>query len=274
MTAIAPLYRRRRAMSDYDHAAVTRAERQRVAGPCDAERAYWPKFTPGEVAKHVSLKDGWIIIYERVFDITTFAITHPGFHNAGQVSTALAITRNLGKDCTEEFVSIHSATAWAQLHDFQIGVVLRDEDLAPRGPVAPEDVDVLPPRSPGAERSASAESEGGAREKEHPVPRRNHRPMPRWLSKDRNFWSRYGGGVDANVLRYLDAQGYAQSAGGVEDIDAPAQTVVDASRSSPKDKEHSKMRRSASGKLLVALAFGAGLKVVKSVGRLDDLTCM
>ena len=101
-------------MSDYDHAAVTRAERRRRAGPCDAERAFWPKFTLGEVAKHVSLKDGWIVIYERVFDITTFAITHPGFHNAGQVSTALAITRNLGKDCTEEFVSIHSATAWAQ----------------------------------------------------------------------------------------------------------------------------------------------------------------
>ena len=132
-------------MSDYDHAAVTRAERRRRAGPCDAERAFWPKFTLGEVAKHVSLKDGWIVIYERVFDITAFAITHPGFHNAGQVSTALAITRNLGKDCTEEFVSIHSATAWAQLHDFQIGVVLRDADLAPRGPVSLEDVDVVPP---------------------------------------------------------------------------------------------------------------------------------
>ena len=127
-------------MSDYDHAAVTRAERRRRAGPSDAERACWPKFTLGEVAKHVSLKDGWIVIYERVFDITAFAITHPGFHNAGQVSTALAITRNLGKDCTEEFVSIHSATAWAQLHDFQIGVVLRDADLAPRGPVSLEDV--------------------------------------------------------------------------------------------------------------------------------------
>ena len=263
-------------MSDYDHAAVTRAERRRGAGPCDAERAFWPKFTLGEVAKHVSLKDGWIVIYERVFDITTFAITHPGFHNAGQVSTALAITRNLGKDCTEEFVSIHSATAWAQLHDFQIGVVLRDADLAPRGPVAPEDVDVVPPRPPGAERSASADRRSTtAPEKEHPVPRRNHRPAPRWLSTDRNFWSRYGGGVDANVLRYLAAQGYAQSAGGVEDADVPAQTrSFGASGSSPDKKDKSKMRRSASGKLLVALAplaLGAGLKVVRSVGDLSRM---
>ena len=260
-------------MSDYDHAAVTRAERRRRAGPCDAERAFWPKFTLGEVAKHVSLKDGWIVIYERVFDITTFAITHPGFHNAGQVSTALAITRNLGKDCTEEFVSIHSATAWAQLHDFQIGVVLRDADLAPRGPVSLEEVDVVPPLAPGSERGDRTDPVTNER---LGVPRRNHRPTPRWLVNDRHFWSRYGGGVDANVLRYLAAQGYAQSAGGVEDTDATAQTVRGADTSTPdeKQKDDSKMRRSPSGKLLAARALpalGAGMKVVRSFGRLDDL---
>ena len=238
-------------MSAYDHAAVTRAERRRGAGPCDAERAYWPKYTLGEVAKHVSLKDGWIVIYERVFDITTFAITHPGFHNAGQVSTALAITRNLGKDCTEEFVSIHSGTAWAQLHDFQIGVLLRDGDLAPLGPVAPEDVDVVPPRAPGLRGTTRGDE---AVENPHPVPRRNHRPTPRWLTKDRHFWSRYGGGVDANVLRYLDAQGYAQSAGGVEDVDDVERAGQIVSSTPDKKEDDSKMRRSPSGKLLAALA--------------------
>ena len=256
-------------MSDYDHAAVTRAERRRRAGPCDAERAFWPKFTLGEVAKHVSLKDGWIVIYERVFDITTFAITHPGFHNAGQVSTALAITRNLGKDCTEEFVSIHSGTAWAQLHDFQIGVVLRDADLAPRGPVSLEDVDVVPPLAPGSRDDPGTNERLG-------VPRRNHRPTPRWLVNDRHFWSRYGGGVDANVLRYLAAQGYEQAAGGVEDTDATARTVRGADTSTPdeKQKNDAKMRRSPSGKLLAALALGATMKVARSFGsfgRLDDL---
>ena len=250
-------------MSAYDHAAVTRAERRRGAGPCDAERAYWPKYTLGEVAKHVSLKDGWIVIYERVFDITTFAITHPGFHNAGQVSTALAITRNLGKDCTEEFVSIHSGTAWAQLHDFQIGVLLRDGDLAPLGPVAPEDVDVVPPRAPGLRRTTRGDE---AVENPHPVPRRNHRPTPRWLTKDRHFWSRYGGGVDANVLRYLDAQGYAQSAGGVEDVDDVEHAGQIVSSTPDKKEDDSKMRRSPSGKLLAALALGATMKAVRSFG--------
>jgi len=90
---------------------------------------------------------------------------------------------------------------------------------------------------------------------------------------DRHFWSRYGGGVDANVLRYLAAQGYAQSAGGVEDTDATAQTVRGADTSTPdeKQKDDSKMRRSPSGKLLAALALGAGMQVVRSFGRLDDL---
>ena len=165
--------------------------RRRTGGPCDAERAYWPKFTLEEVARHKSLKDGWIVVHERVFDITTFAITHPGFHNAGQVSTALAITRNLGEDCTDEFVAIHSPTAWTQLHDFQIGVLVRDGDEA-----RSEDVNrVATPRT-------------------HPVPRRNRRPMPEWLSADREFWDRYAGGVDERVLAYLDAQGYPQERGG------------------------------------------------------------
>lgn len=253
-------------MSAYDHAAVTRAERRRGAGPCDAERAYWPKYTLGEVAKHVSLKDGWIVIYERVFDITTFAITHPGFHNAGQVSTALAITRNLGKDCTEEFVSIHSGTAWAQLHDFQIGVVLRDADLAPRGPVSLEDVDVVPPLAPGSERGDRTDPVTNER---LGVPRRNHRPTPRWLVNDRHFWSRYGGGVDANVLRYLAAQGYAQSAGGVEDVDDVERAgKIVSSTPDKKEDDGKKMRRSPSGKLLAALALGATMKAVRSFGDL------
>ena len=50
----------------------------------------------------------------------------------------------------------------------------------------------------------------------HPVPRRNRRPMPEWLSADREFWDRYAGGVDERVLAYLDAQGYPQEGGGDE----------------------------------------------------------
>lgn len=61
-------------------------EARRTCGPSDEEYEYWPKFTLEEVAKHDKLKDGWIVVFDRVYDITTFAVTHPGFHNAGESS--------------------------------------------------------------------------------------------------------------------------------------------------------------------------------------------
>jgi len=200
-------------MSSYDHASVSKSEKVRWrsgenAGPSNAERQAWPKFTVDEITKHDSLKDGWIVVYDRVFDITTFAITHPGFHNAGQVSTALAITRNLGKDCTEEFVAIHSPNAWTQMHDFQIGVLFREGD-------DDTEVNILPSPPPKRRKSPNHPENSDSK---YPVPRKHNRPTPTWLTNDRNFWSRYGGGVDESVLRYLEKQGYAQSAGGVEEV--------------------------------------------------------
>lgn len=102
------------------------------------------------------------------------------------MSTALAIARNLGTDATEEFLEIHSLTAWKQLHDFQVGVLLRPSDTTAK------DVDVK------------------AFPENHRVPTQNTHPMPSWLSADRDFWARYGGGVTAQVLAYLGAQGYPQ----------------------------------------------------------------
>ena len=47
-------------------------------GPDEIERRRWKKFTSCEVVKHGILEDAWTIIYGRVYDITTFALTHPG----------------------------------------------------------------------------------------------------------------------------------------------------------------------------------------------------
>ena len=154
-------------------------------GPSSLEYRKWPKFTSAQVKGHDTLRDGWIIIHSRVYDITAFAKTHPGFNNAGQVSTALAIARSLGTDATEEFTAIHSATAWKQLKDFQIGVLCRPED------------------------------EGTLAEIEAP----KDRPIPKWLSNDRDFWVRYSGGVDEAVLRYLTKNGYPQGEGRQDDDD-------------------------------------------------------
>ena len=156
------------------------------SGPSDVEYRKWPKFTSVQVSKHARLHDGWIIVHKRVYDITSFAKTHPGFNNAGQVSTALAIARSLGKDATEEFTEIHSLTAWKQLRDFQIGVLAREGEDA--SVIVSEDDNI-----------------------EHVI--------PEWLKNDRDFWVRYSGGVDASVLRYLTKNGYPQEEDGDDDDD-------------------------------------------------------
>ena len=60
----------------------------------------WPAFDAAEVAKHCTVDDAWVAVAGSVYDITAFASTHPGWYRAGKVSTALAIARNLGQDCT------------------------------------------------------------------------------------------------------------------------------------------------------------------------------
>ena len=174
------------------------SQRARVA-PDAGERAQWPKFTLAEVRRHTTLRDGWVVVRGRVYDISAFASTHPGFHNAGQVSTAIAIARALGSDATEEFEAIHSAKAWTQLKDFQIGVLARETDDADASVEDAEDV-------------------GDAREA-------RDAPVPEWLSKDRDFWVKYAGGVSETTLAYLERSGCPQGAARTE-AEVVAEVVV------------------------------------------------
>jgi len=145
-----------------------------------------------EVAKHNQLKDAWIVVHNRVYDITTFAVTHPGFNNAGQVSTALAIHRTLGTDCTQEYTEIHSPRAWRELADFQIGVCASDEEKGD-----------LPPA-------------------EH--------PLPTWLSASRDFWVKYAGGADKKVVEYCEQMRQKHAAQGEELANTKVQDVEERHR--------------------------------------------
>ncbi len=94
------------------------------------------------------------------------------------MSTALAITRTLGTDCTEEFEYQHSRTAWKQLADFQIGGVAAAEE---------------------------EEGEGAA------LDRTPSHPLPSWLPEEVvNFWQTYKQGLTDQLCRYLEAAGYPQ----------------------------------------------------------------
>ena len=194
--------------------------------PTEEERRGWRRVRASEVERHRTLRDGWIVVRGRVYDISAFATTHPGFNNAGQVSTALAIARMLGKEASEEFEEIHSARAWTQLRDFQIGVVRREGD---------------------ADADASSTRETAERAS----------PVPAWLARDRDFWVKYAGGASEGVLRYLEANGCPQGRSEEDVVAEVALSTRDAaSDKGEKPRRGRWWRRIVGGAIVAASARG------------------
>mmetsp|Transcript_43983 Transcript_43983/g.71559 ORF Transcript_43983/g.71559 Transcript_43983/m.71559 type:complete len:449 (+) Transcript_43983:188-1534(+) len=77
------------------------------------------QFTVEEVKRHNTPKDCWVIIHEKVYDVTEFFPMHPG----GQVLLTAA-----GGDATEVFSAFHSTHAFGMLKEYMIGSVT---DLQP-----------------------------------------------------------------------------------------------------------------------------------------------
>jgi alkylation response protein AidB-like acyl-CoA dehydrogenase/predicted heme/steroid binding protein len=80
-------------------------------------------FTREEVASHNTDEDCYIIIHNKVYDVTKFARFHPGGRSA--------IVRYAGMDCTEDFVMLHPDNVLQKYARFCVGTI--------RGVVAPED---------------------------------------------------------------------------------------------------------------------------------------
>lgn len=57
------------------------------------------EFSREEVAKHNSIDDCWLIISNRVYDVTNFVSEHPAGRGI--------ILMHAGKDCTQEFLEVH-----------------------------------------------------------------------------------------------------------------------------------------------------------------------
>jgi len=70
-------------------------------------------FTMAEVSKHNTEEDCWIIVKDRVYDVSEYLELHPGGIDS--------ITINAGHDATEDFVAIHSAKATKMLEKYYIG---------------------------------------------------------------------------------------------------------------------------------------------------------
>lgn len=74
-------------------------------------------FTMEEVAKHDLENDCWIVVKDKVYDVTKYLTLHPG--------GAESILITAGMDSTEEFEAIHSKKAWGLLDDYYIGDLLK-----------------------------------------------------------------------------------------------------------------------------------------------------
>uniref|UniRef100_A0A182IXN5 Uncharacterized protein n=1 Tax=Anopheles atroparvus TaxID=41427 RepID=A0A182IXN5_ANOAO len=72
------------------------------------------QITLSEVAYHDSYDDCWIVLYDRVYDITSFLKMHPGGHDV--------LVENAGRDATIAFLNAgHSAMALKSLKLYEIG---------------------------------------------------------------------------------------------------------------------------------------------------------
>lgn len=76
-------------------------------------------FTREDVGKHNTEEDCWVIIDNKVYNVTKWLPRHPGGKNL--------ILNLAGKDCTEEFKIFHLNPNYARLRPFLVGEVVAGE---------------------------------------------------------------------------------------------------------------------------------------------------
>lgn len=78
-----------------------------------------PRFTMEEVARHNDLKSGWIVVHDKVYDVTEYIENHPG--------GPAILSRALGTDATGKFELVgHSPAARDYMGKMYIGDIKRE----------------------------------------------------------------------------------------------------------------------------------------------------
>ena len=81
-----------------------------------------PLISLSEVSEHCSQDDGWMVLYDRVYNVTAFLREHPGGEEV--------MVEYLGYDATFAFRGVgHSEDAVEMLQEFLIGILPFQERL-------------------------------------------------------------------------------------------------------------------------------------------------
>lgn len=84
--------------------------------------SHLPQYSLAEVAEHYSTEDCWIVVCDRVYDVTGFLDSHPGGY--------FIIMEHAGRDATLVFRgSRHSDDAVRMLDQYLIGVLIEVSEL-------------------------------------------------------------------------------------------------------------------------------------------------
>ncbi|XP_042217259.1 cytochrome b5-like [Homarus americanus] len=79
-------------------------------------------YTLSEVSEHDTFEDCWIILYDKVFDVTRFLLEHPGGEEV--------MMEHAGRDATIAFRGVgHSVPALQALDDYLVGILPGSERI-------------------------------------------------------------------------------------------------------------------------------------------------
>ncbi|XP_043193145.1 cytochrome b5 type B-like [Amphibalanus amphitrite] len=79
-----------------------------------------PTYTLNEVSEHCWADDCWLVLYDRVYDVTRFLSLHPAGSDI--------MLESAGRDATSAFHGVgHSKEALDMLKEYQIGVLVPEE---------------------------------------------------------------------------------------------------------------------------------------------------
>ena len=98
-----------------DPAALLRNRLSPASSSKPSQKSSRYYYTVDDVSKHDRENDCWVIVHDRVYDVTTFVPKHPGGN---------MIRVNAGGECTALFESYHPLKARAVLEKFYIGDVV------------------------------------------------------------------------------------------------------------------------------------------------------